>query len=196
MRLTKNWIADFIFNSNGIEGYFTPKKHIRDIIDKKYPGRSPLILNQIAAVAYVKEHRKEVPTINMIRELHKILLDNVDSCAGKIRNAPVYIGRREGPDHKTLHYLLDTWIQTWGKKPRTSWTNKKTAMFRHYEYERIHPFFDGNGRSGRLLLLWDCLHHRTDMEMPLCENKARYAYYDAIDNYVMNDREKYMCDWK
>lgn len=195
MKLTKKWVANFIYNSNGIEGYFTPEKHIKDILVGKIKGRSPLVLNQIAAIDFIKENKKEIPTLNMIRELHGILLKDMDAWAGIYRRESVWIGGQEAPDHKRVLYLIQNWIDLWNKKPKKSWSHKKAAMYRHYEYEYIHPFTDGNGRSGRLILLWDCLYHRTEVEFPECENTSRFAYYDSIQKYRSEERDMYMGEW-
>ena len=195
MKVTKSWIANFVYNSNGIEGYLTPAKHVEETLSGKSQSKSPLILNQIAAIEYVKKHHKERPTLNTISELHSILLKDVDSWAGIYRRCPVWIGGQEAPDHKKVLYLIKNWIALWDKKPRKTWTNKKAAMYRHYEYECIHPFTDGNGRSGRLLLLWDCLHHRTSVDFPECANTLRAKYYASIQRYRTKERDEYMGEW-
>lgn len=182
MRLTKKWIAKFIYNSNGIENIYTPEKDILSILQGKTKGSSPMILNQIAAVEYVKKNKAVIPTLAMIMELHRILLKDVDRTAGQYRNASVYIGGREAPHWSSLHYRLDNWLFSWTQCENVAETSAKDALSRHYEYEYIHPFFDGNGRSGRLLLLWDCLYHKAKMEIIECATKNKY--YDAIERHL------------
>lgn len=197
LRLTKQYIASFIYNSNGIEGLYVPEGHVLKILKGEYEGKSPLILNHIKAIDYIKANKKKKPTIETIRELHEILLRDVDAWAGIIRPDKVFISGREAPDHKELVYLLECWIGLWGKKPREDWDQGKAALFRHYEFEYIHPFYDGNGRVGRLLLLWDCLHHKVKVDMIKCENKLRFKYYNSIDKYVRQDREReFLKDWR
>ena len=76
MRLTKKWIAKFIYNSNGIEGLYTPEKHVLKILQGKVREISPLILNQIAAIRYIKKNKDNVPTLAKVCELHHILMQN------------------------------------------------------------------------------------------------------------------------
>lgn len=196
MSLSNEWISEFIFNSNGIEGYYTPAKDILKILGGKVPGKSPLIINQIEAVKYVELHKNGIPTLGQILDLHRILLNGMDTWAGKLRQFPVYIGGDEAPNYTSIFYLLSTWINTWERKPVKSWTQKKTAFLRHCEYEYIHPFSDGNGRSGRLLLLWDCLHHGTTMDIIECDNPKRFAYYDKLQEYRRTLRDKYLKEWR
>lgn len=194
MKLTNENIAAFIYNSNAIEGLHTPYKDIFEILEGTKHGQSPLILNQIAAVEYIKENRKEVPTISMVMQLHRILMTNIDRYAGVIRPFDVWIGGEVAPDPRKVQYMLQTWCGMWGKKPVDTWTNKKAALYRHYEYEVVHPFPDGNGRSGRLLYLWDCLHHRTKMD--IIKFDTRIEYYKSIQKYRSDQRDVHITNWR
>jgi len=189
MQVTDEFKADFIYNSNGIEGLYTPFSYIMEYINGEHDP-NPLVGNQLKAIDFVIEHRKEIPDLDSIAELHGILLKDIDSHAGIYRSGPVYIARQEAPDHKTIPYLLNNWCLLWTKKPKKSWTHKKAAMYRHFEYERIHPFYDGNGRSGRLLLLWDGFFHRTNVDIPKEVFTRRMHYYTSIQNYKDVEREE------
>ncbi len=64
--------------------------------------------------------------------------------------------------------------------------NKKEDLIwdTHYEFETIHPFIDGNGRTGRLLLNWLSLHYLNEFFIVL--NKNKMEYYDKINEYSKN----------
>ena len=49
----------------------------------------------------------------------------------------------------------------------------------HYRFESLHPFFDGNGRTGRLLMNWQLLRARLPLTVIQVEERARYL--DALD---------------
>lgn len=193
MVLNNEWIAKFIYNSNAIEGIYTAESSILACLVSGFPSKSPLINNQIEAVEWVKTHKKDYPTVEAVCELHGILMKNIDSYAGKLRTFQVYVGGHTPPPAPTLSYYLDRWIQLWGKTPVKSWTKKKVCLFRHYEFEWIHPFTDGNGRVGRLIHLWDCLHNRTDCEMIFLEDRA--SYYDSLNEYRQTFRDLYIDKW-
>ena len=54
----------------------------------------------------------------------------------------------------------------------------------HYEFEKIHPFHDGNGRVGRLIMLKECLKHNI---VPMIINEElKYFYYRGLKEYKNN----------
>jgi len=184
-------IANFVYHSNGIEGIHTPPEKIMEHIENRKKFVSPLISNHVAAVEYVLLNCKTAPTLGKICSLHKILLDNVDKYAGVLRPCAVFIGGREAPKHTAVPYLLDNWVQFWNKMPTKEWGKKQSAIYRHCEYEYIHPFTDGNGRSGRLLLLWDLLNKRCKPIIYECDNVARFTYYKMLREAHAN-RDEYL----
>jgi hypothetical protein len=65
--------------------------------------------------------------------------------AGGIRRCQVYVGTRECPNSRDLRWLLARW-----------WKNldSMTPLEAYKEFEMIHPFVDGNGRTGKIILNW------------------------------------------
>lgn len=200
MKLTKSNIAEFICESNAIEGIHTPSYDILTILNGNHRNKpSPLIANQINAVEYVKKNKDKSPTVSDICELHGILLDGIDRFAGKLRPCEVWInssahGKVEFPKPGEVMALLYRWVQLWGRTPYKSWSKRQLCLTRHYEFECVHPFTDGNGRTGRLLLLWDCLHNKTNMDIISCEE--RYKYYEKIELYRHTQRDKLLQRWQ
>jgi Fic family protein len=99
----------------------------------------------------------------------------------KLGIPPYNVTHKTMPEASELHGLLENWLNLWGKKPRKSWSKGKVCLYRHYEFERIHPFIDGNGRIGRLLLWWDTSYHGAKKQIIFDENK--HDYYNALDHY-------------
>ena len=124
--VTDAFIAEFIYNSNGIEGIHTPIEAVKP--DCKHP----LISNHIEAVNYVLENYKDTPTLGQICTLHSILMKNVDRYAGTMRTFPVYIGGDEAPKAGAVPYLLENWLQLWNKKPYKTCTKNLAVQLRHY----------------------------------------------------------------
>ena len=107
----------------------------------------------------IKKKRKISPSL--VREMHGALLDKVrhKGVAGKFRNKTVYIAKNENdpiekaiyipPEHMLVVDYFDDIINFIGKSNLRPLL--KTAII-HYQFEAVHPFEDGNGRIGRLLI--------------------------------------------
>ena len=187
MRFTKKWMAKFIHNSNLIENYYLPMDHLMMVLKGEVPGSSPHILNHIKGLDYVKKFKKTRPTIDSVCHLHKILLGDLDGRAGKMRKGPVMVGHHIPPNWQFILFHLDHWIQFWDMSPFVGMNPERQCRYRHYEFEWIHPFDDGNGRLGRLLYLWDSLYHDLEPEIILAKDKEKH-YYDPLTSYSFNDR--------
>jgi len=103
-----------------------------------------------------------------IKKVHKILMRlHLQNEAGQFREEPVWIGRREG-----LHFaMIKAVIYDWCEDLKT---NKNWKQI-HVRFEDIHPFIDGNGRVGRILMNW----HRLKLGLPLLtiHNWEKERYY-------------------
>lgn len=100
-----------------------------------------------------------------ILTLHKILMEGLlqPNERGYFRTVPVWVGRREGMNHLLIREAVDQWvlnandlIQNGNKEPGI-WKERMTKTH-HIIYEKIHPFVDGNGRTGRILMNWERMH--------------------------------------
>lgn len=115
-------------------------------------------------------HKKKI-SMTQILEIHRRLMQNLNpNIAGKIREVDVYVGIRKclEPHHikKALKFLLNI-------KPST----EEGIREWHIEFEKIHPFVDGNGRTGRILMNFQ----RLKLGLPLLiihEGKEQFEYYN------------------
>jgi len=142
------------------------------------------VKNHTDALAYVIEHHKELPKISSICELHKkLMITFPEILPGRLRTGFVSVGGELCPSPNKVPYLLDDWCYQ-----LKSGCNE---MEEHKKYEMIHPFQDGNGRSGRLLWLWLLLHNGKKLEETFLETNYahdmfkmnRLAYYAELKEY-------------
>ena len=132
-------------------------------------------------------------SVDLISELHATLLSDVrgvDQRPGELRDVPVYIGSPEGspetarfipanPD--TVDILLEQLVSYMNSG---SYPPLIDVALAHYQFETIHPFRDGNGRLGRLLMMLQ-LHTSGLLPQPYLYlsayfNRHRQAYLDGL----------------
>ena len=174
---------NFTYNTNSIEGSkitlietkrlieenLTPSnKDIKDSIETKN--------HSLVFLEILKNKNREV-TKSFILELHKKLFkDTKKDIAGVFRDYDVRVGNYYGVSHKELNKYLNDFI----KFIKNSKHHPIEFCARtHYIFEKIHPFGDGNGRVGRLLInfiLW-----KNDFPLIIIENKKKNSYYKALE---------------
>ncbi len=173
----------FTYNSNAIEGstitldeareiihdHMAPNKPLRDV--KETEAHSKVFLELI-------KHEQEI-TKDIILKWHKqIFGETKQDIAGKIRDYNVRVGIYRAPDWQDLKNLMKDLIGLVNKKTEINPVEFAAKM--HYRFEKIHPFGDGNGRIGRLLMnhiLW-----HAGYPIMIIEYKKRKSYYRALRN--------------
>jgi Fic family protein len=145
------------------------------------------ILNYFAGLRYVEKHAKK-KTIRHedIFDLHRLLAGQVmdQGEAGRYRTIQVRVGRHFPPAAADVSGLMFELLDWWNKKaPALSPVLSSSIL--HYQFEWIHPFADGNGRTGRALALWELYrrgfdsHHIFSVDEYYWEDRP--AYYRALD---------------
>ena len=109
-------------------------------------------------------------TVAVVLKTHKILMNTIDSWSepelkakyrGKLRDCPVYIGGKPALEHQKVTQELEQWCKQMNDSQNyTRIIDGESDNFEavsknlHIEYEAIHPFADGNGRTGRMFMNW------------------------------------------
>ena len=199
--------------SSKIEGTVTTLSQLLlfevDEETNRAPGDAREVLNYVRALEYSLKRLDELPiSARLIREAHKILLTNVQSnrgvqiIPGEFRKDQNWIGAKlienaryvppppqEVPEAMSA---LEKYINT---KDEEIPTLIQLALI-HYQFEAIHPFPDGNGRVGRLLIPL-ILYERKEISQPLLYMSSYFEknYEDYIDHMLAISKMGLWTSW-
>lgn len=177
----------FVFNTNAIEGSTILEEEVHGILKKKVVIDPEEIETKGVANAlnYIKTTNEDL-SINLIKKLHKLCFKGAKPFAGQIRELEVVIRDgfgniiHRGTPASELPKALEELI-TWYKKNRNKFKPLVLAIVIHNQFEHIHPFQDGNGRVGRLLLNFVLLKSKYP---PISINlDDRAEYYQCLKKY-------------
>lgn len=144
----------FILNSNRAEGSKVTRKDIEKLINRVQKPKTPLdleILNSLAALRFAFSATMKW-NIKSIKILHRLLFERISpEIAGKLKRTNVTVNNEPTTDWQNSKKELAELLR-WFIKQKKSTYPPILALEFHYKFEAIHPFEDGNGRIGRLLL--------------------------------------------
>lgn len=170
----------FTYNTNAIEGSTITLDETREIIQDKIAPNKPLRDIKETEAHYkvlLDMLNKEEKIVNEVILLwhNDIFKETKKDIAGKYRDYLVRVGNYIAPDWQDVGKLMNQLINFINK---AEINQVELAMRAHYRFEKIHPFGDGNGRIGRLLMnsiLW-----HNGYPMMIIEYRKRKAYYKAL----------------
>jgi Fic family protein len=145
------------------------------------------VLNYFAGLRFIEKHlQKRLLTHEDIFRLHKAIAGEVmdQGTAGRYRSVRVRVGRYLPPPPEEVSGLMFELLEWWNKEA-THLSPVLSSAIIHYRFEGIHPFADGNGRTGRALALWELYrrgfdtHHIFSVDEFYWEDRPRY--YAALD---------------
>ena len=182
-------IPEWVYHSNAIENstltldeterilqdLTNPRKiHIREVYEAR---------NLSKVMTYMREKAKySEMNLDLLLFLHQILLSWVsDDFAGRLRKPGEYVrvGSRIAPPPEKLESLLQTMFDQYVMSHDAYILEKVARM--HLEFEHIHPFCDGNGRIGRVLVNFQLL--TLGFPMMMFRFRDRSTYYEAFRLY-------------
>ena len=181
-------IPEQVFNSNAIENSTLTLKDTEDILIRGQIQRDAEIRevyeakNLARAIELLAENPSQNLTVELILTLHKVLLTGInDSFAGRFRSGDewVRVGTHIGANPAFVNDLMYKLVENYNQSERE--LIEKIAYF-HNEFESIHPFCDGNGRIGRVLINQQLMNSGLPPIMIPAKNKY-LEYYPALDMY-------------
>jgi len=174
---TQSTVSDvFVYDAGG------QPKHSDAIQVSNYKKAMNFALSQIKEGRHVSNH--------LVQSVHDILLKNVrhKGFIGKYRTGPVWIAEKEGdPIEKAIYVPPEAhFVQDYMDDLISYVNDEKTisllkAGMAHYQFEAVHPFEDGNGRLGRLLIPL-IIYHEKKLDSPIL----------YLSGYFEAHREEYM----
>ncbi len=173
----------FTYNTNAIEGSTITLGETREIIQDKIAPNKPLRdIKETEAhnKVFLQMLNKKEKIINtLLLKWHKEIFGETKSdIAGRFRDYLVRVGSYLAPDWREIQGLMKELIRLININSKKIYPVELAARS-HYKFEKIHPFGDGNGRIGRLLMnhiLW-----YAGYPMLIIEYKKRKSYYKALE---------------
>ncbi len=199
-RLREEFMVEFTYNSNAIEGNTLTLKETAMALEGMTIDQKPLkdhmeAIGHRDAFLFVQDiATKELPfSESVIKQIHSLVLIDRPDDKGVFRRIPVRImGAFTEPvqpyliEPKITELLLEN-----EKRSSTMNTIERIALF-HLEFEGIHPFIDGNGRTGRLIINLDLIRNGyPPINVKFADRKK---YYDAFDEYYKNGKASKMIE--
>lgn len=173
--------------STAIEGNPLTLEQVRTLEDGRELAASDQrsqreVLNYFAGLRYIEKntHKKRIRH-NDVFELHRLLAHGVmdQGQAGRYRTVAVRVGDYIPPPPSDVSGLMLELLEWWGKESSQLSPVLSSAIL-HYRFEAIHPFADGNGRTGRALSLWELYRRGFDTH-----------HIFSVDEYFWEDRPRY-----
>lgn len=184
---------DLTYNSNHIEGSRLTKEQTRYIFETNTLGITSEntriddimeTVNHFRCIDYVIDHATDKITETHIKQLHLILKTNTSDsnkpwfAVGDYKRLANAVGEEETAQPEEVHKKMKALLATYHAIQRIQFDD---ILDFHVQFERIHPFQDGNGRVGRLIMFWQCL--QSNIVPFIITDDLRLFYYRGIQNW-------------
>lgn len=195
-RMQEEFLVEYTYNSNAIEGNTLTLQETALVLEGVTIDRKPLkdhleAVGHKDAFLYVQELVKDrVPfSENVIKRIHTLVLMDRPDDRGIYRRIPVRImgAYHTPPEPMLVPEQMEKLIAEFSKKKLHP--IESAALF-HLKFEGIHPFTDGNGRTGRLIMnLFLMQNGYPPINVKFADRKR---YYEAFDSYYRDNNDSAM----
>ncbi len=183
------------YNTNRIEGSKLSEEQTRYIYEtntlftKKGEETANIddiieTVNHFHCFDYMLEIAQEPLSETHIKEFHRILKTNTSDArkewfkVGAYKLRPNEVGGIETSKPDEVKKDMDNLLKKYNKKKSIDFSD---IVDFHYKFEAIHPFQDGNGRVGRLIMFKECL--RNNIVPLIIEDEFKFFYYRGLSEY-------------
>jgi Fic family protein len=194
--LFKAELPESVYNSNAIENstltISETEKILLDMeISRNISIREAFEAKNLARVFEYIKKRMSPKNIdgNLILLLHQMLIANIDeNIAGKFREKGQYVrvGTHIAPAPEHVERMIEVSLVEYSGNQRDYFL-KKIAKF-HLDFENIHPFCDGNGRIGRVLINYQLM--QLGFPPIIIRDKEKDIYYSSFNEYRYSGNKK------
>ena len=184
---------DLTYNSNHIEGSRLTKEQTRYIFETNTLGITSEntriddimeTVNHFRCIDFIIDHATDKITEPLIKQLHLILKTNTSDSVkswfaiGDYKRLANEVGEQETVQPQEVHRHMKSLLADFNAIKKVELDD---IIDFHVQFERIHPFQDGNGRIGRLILFWQCLQNGI---VPfIITEDLRLFYYRGLQNW-------------
>ena len=185
--------VELTYNSNHIEGSRLTRDQTRYIYETNTIGMENGVLNvddivetanHFQCIDLIIDHAEQPLTEDFIKLLHRTLKTGTSDsrkdwfAVGEYKKLPNEVGGRSTTPPEQVAEKMRERLRQYVQKDQP--TLKDLIDF-HYQFECIHPFQDGNGRVGRLLLFKECL--RYDIVPFIIDDELKFFYYRGLHEW-------------
>lgn len=188
-RLRDEFIIENTYDSNAIEGNTLTLRETALVLEGVTIGEKPL-KDHLEAIGHKEAFEyviglanKNTPlTESVIKDIHILVLMNDRENKGKYRSVPVRISGalHTPPQPYLVAPQMETLIADYAEAVKSKHIIEAVAKF-HLRFEGVHPFIDGNGRTGRLILNLELI--KAGFLPVNIKFSDRRKYYDCFDKY-------------
>lgn len=185
-------IVNFSYNTNKIEGSTLSEDDTRNIFHNNTllaSGQMNIddiieMKNQLSMFDYMLDIAKEPLTEKIIKEFHRILKTNTSDekkdwfNVGEYKKLANTVGGKNTTNPEDIAEEMKKLLQKYNEKKDVK--IEDIIQF-HFEFERIHPFQDGNGRVGRMIMFKECLKH--SITPFIIQNDIKQYYYRGLSEF-------------
>ena len=197
--INNQWKIKYVYNTNSIEGNTMTeedvKKYLKGEEEEVYSTKQAFSEREVHetnnmrhALDYLGLKKEEDVSEELMKEIHFILLKDIRDDAGKYKTKYNCVDNNPTTPPQHIKERMNQLIE-WYKQNKGKLHPLVFASIFHMQFEWIHPFGDGNGRVGRLLLN---LILEKNKYLPLTIlAKTKQNYYQAIENKNVNQFTSY-----
>ena len=216
-KLTKEYLDDLLVrlahHSSAIEGNtITLNQTVSIILNDTIPGSINKrefyeVENHKQAFEYIQHNllNREKLSLGVIKEIHRLLLDHLDFNRGNFKNiSNAIVGAEfDTASPEQTPNLMYQWLNNYEYLMENAETEEekiRIILEKHIEFERIHPFNDGNGRTGRMIMLYSLLENNLPPIIISKELKPRYILglaeqdtdllYDLVQPLIEKEKDR------
>ncbi|MCL2370259.1 MAG: Fic family protein [Firmicutes bacterium] len=191
-RLREEFVIENTYNSNAIEGNSLTLRETALVLDGVTIGEKPLkdhleAIGHKEAFGLVFELAKKNVSLgeSIVKQIHTLVMMNDRSVAGVYRSLPVRItgAVHTPPQPYLVSKQMEELVINYESLKKEKHIIESIAEF-HLRFEGIHPFLDGNGRTGRLIINLELI--RAGLLPINIKYSDQRKYYDCFDDYYGN----------